>query len=310
MISGWVAATRGQARVLASIDPEMDESYTADSMDEYTLRPARAVLEDAHTVRLVEQASLGDSQYTSSEVLRVLRRPEQYAYLLAQGDTGAAFCSCIETPSDSGVRLEVDMLGVLPQHRGRGLATRLVDHAIAQARRRGVRRFRALVAADNVASRRVFLKAGFQVSSVHDMLLYLLRGLDRVPFLPPDWRWHRACDGLFHPQGVHTPAFSASGLGREVHWLTDSHCAIQAMAEGQEVETLVYRGLWVERLWGASPGACAMAARALAERSKETALDEVGLLWPQSSSQGLVLALFREGFERMGAYHLLTLGKA
>ena len=88
-----------------------------------TIRPVRPILADATALLAVERRSLGDSPYTPEEALAILRREEHHAYLALAGGRPVGFCSSFETPTDAGPRLELDMLGVHPGYRGRGIAT-------------------------------------------------------------------------------------------------------------------------------------------------------------------------------------------
>ncbi|HHX65294.1 MAG TPA: GNAT family N-acetyltransferase, partial [Chloroflexi bacterium] len=199
----------------------------------YTLRRTEVNAIDAAMLREVEQRSMGDSDYSVDEVLALLRRPEQYAYLAVSGDESAAvgFVSCIETPTGNGVtRLEIDMLGVVPEHRRRGLALALVTRAMDDAVQRGVRRFRGIVAVDNDASRRVFRRAGFAESpDLYQLVTYDVLGLSPVPFLPWRWSLYTLTEG-----GGTSPAggapFRATGPGREVHQLQAAGGATVALA--------------------------------------------------------------------------------
>jgi RimJ/RimL family protein N-acetyltransferase len=71
----------------------------------------------------------------------------------------------IPVPSNRHV-LMVRGLAVDPAHRGRGIARRLVDAAVAEARARGARRLTLRVLGPNAAARRVYEACGFVVEGV------------------------------------------------------------------------------------------------------------------------------------------------
>lgn len=269
----------------------------------YLVRPVRHTLAEAAALLTVEHKSLGDSPYAAREILEVLRRPEHYAYVACLGSTVVGFCSCFETASDQGSRLELDMLGVLAAHRHRGLGTALVRTSMSEALRRGVREFRAVVAVDNVASHLVFVGAGL-VALPHrfDMMIYEISGRLPVDFLPEGWSWHAG--GLGRPE----PASDGFTSGRETHTLKDQAGAIAAVAQCLQVHTLAYRGLWLEKLWGASKRATRLAARAVVERAKVLGLDEIGYLAPSRSDADAQAsnsaALLRVGYKTIGSYHV------
>lgn len=249
-------------------------------------------------LQAVEHGSLGDSDYSVDELCAVLARPEQCAYLArtAAGEP-AGFCSCLRTCSPHGPRLEIDMLGVLPAHRGRGVAGALVAQAVAAARGAGIARFRAVVAEDNHASRRVFTRLGFAgPAAPHTMRVYLLAGLAPLPFLPAGWRWQWA-----HGPGCAGPGAVAGETGR----LYTPGGALAGEIECLEVHTLAYSGLWIERLWAAGAQALQVLARGAAERAKESALDEVGYLLPAALAGEQEDALVAIGYDAVGRYFVL-----
>jgi ribosomal protein S18 acetylase RimI-like enzyme len=60
-----------------------------------------------------------------------------------------------------GWRGNMYRLAVLQEHRGRGIATRLVDEAHARLRGKGARRVTALVGRDELAAARLWEAAGY-----------------------------------------------------------------------------------------------------------------------------------------------------
>jgi len=282
-------------------------------MNVEVIRRAEATLAEAEALLAVERSSLQDSPYTPQEVLQVLQRPEHHAYLAWQGAEAVGFCSCFETPTEGGPRLEIDLLGVLPAHRRRGLATRLIAHSLDQASRRGLRAFRGVVAVDNIASQGAFYRAGLRAEpQPRTMLIYEVRGVAPCAFLPPGWTWQ------VHEQGHwRTPAgdqtFSAAGPVRTVHRFCAEQGSLAALAECLQVHTLSYRGLWLEQLWANSPQAQQCLARALVERAKVLDLDEVGYLAPRltttdAAEEGLIPWL-REGYQRVERLYWVFLAR-
>lgn len=271
---------------------------TADPSATIAIRLAHATLPDAQALAAVEHASLGDSAYTPEEMLVLLARPEQYVYLAWDGARAVGFCACFETLG--GRRLEVDMLGVLREWRGRGIARRLIARALDEARARGALRANAVVATDNVASQRAFEHAGFVGRTeagaplVHAMLVYALAGL-APQSLPAGWEMRLEPDGQ-------AERLSVGRAGRT----EGTACLLQ-------VQTCSYQGLWVEAvasLTAEAPTAPAQQrlARAAAERAKQLAVDEVGYLAPQPGAQPVerreprCLPWVREGYRDMGDY--------
>lgn len=298
--------------------------------DSYTITRIHADPAAATALQAVEHDSLSDSDLTVAELCAVLSRPEQRTYLAYGAADGGpvpvggqsrdaiggqsqnaigglshpaiGFCFCLLTDAAQGPRLEIDMLGVLPDHRGRGVARRLVAHAMAGARDCGVRRFRGVVAEDNLASRRVFERLGFTApAEPHTMRVYPLAGLAPVPFLPAGWRWT-------------SETIAGGGLDgavpREIHRLfapgaTSSGDAPAGESECLEVHTLSYSGLWIERLWAADAVALRLLALGAVERAKRSALDEVGYLRPAELAAAQDEVLIGLGYDAVGRYLVL-----
>jgi GNAT superfamily N-acetyltransferase len=260
----------------------------------------------------VEHRSLGDSNYTPAEALEIVAQPNQRIYLAEREGVAVGFCACIETPSPAGTRLEVDMLGVLPEARGQGLGSALIRHSLEQARQRGIRRFRAVVATDNVASLRAFERAGFvtQYPEVA-MLVYVLRGLCPVPFVPEGWRWQLLRGGDAADPWRAPVAAPAQGASAERHVVYDAQGMERGSVESLVVQTLAYQGIWVESLDYQNETSLRLMGRALAERAKVLDVDEVGYLAPQDShAPRRDAALRRMGFEEVGRYLVMALDDA
>ncbi len=270
----------------------------------YTLRPARPTIEDARALLAVERASLADSPYTPAEVLAVLARPEHRAWLALAGEDTVGFLSSLETPTPSGPRLELDMLGVRPEHRGRGLATRLMGRALADAAECGVRLARGVVREDNLPSQRAFLRAGLCAGAApREMRVYPIGGTSPLP-LPAGYAAR-----LLDPAEAALPAdggapFRPAGAGSAVLAIAGSGSRTLALAAYLHVHTLAYEGLWIERLWAATAPALRAALRAVIEEAKRLSLDEVGHLAPSAapSEPDLRTEWLREGFIPMGRY--------
>jgi ribosomal protein S18 acetylase RimI-like enzyme len=258
-----------------------------------TIRPVRTILADATALLAVEQRSLGDSPYTPEEALAILRRREHHAHLALAEGRPVGFCSTFETSTDAGPRLELDMLGVHPDYRGRGIATALLRAAIAEAHNRGIRLFRGVVAADNLPSQRAFERAGLRHDALpRDLTVYEVRGDAPLPYLPEGWQAH------VMPEALH---------------IRDDEGRTVALAEVQRAYTLAYRGLWLERHWAATPRALLVLALGLVERARALDLDEVGYLAPPASEaparDNEAVTWARAGYRVVGRYYRYTAGE-
>jgi ribosomal protein S18 acetylase RimI-like enzyme len=264
---------------------------------DYVFRRVQPVLQDAAAVMSVERQSLGDSPYTPEEALQVLRRTEHHAYLAFQGKQAVGFLSCLETPSGDVLRLELDMLGVCAEHRGRGIATSLLCMAMREAGGRGVRRFRGVVAEGNTASRTAFTRAGLEaIGGPALLLVYEILGREPVAYLPPGWSW------LIDECEAQRPAGGGS-----VYHLLDERGQVVSKITCLQVQTLSYRGLWIEDLW-AEPRATGNALRAMVEWTKSLNLDQVGYLATGEQAQGNLHAWLRQGYRDLGPYAVYRMG--
>ncbi|MHB1295123.1 MAG: GNAT family N-acetyltransferase [Anaerolineae bacterium] len=274
----------------------------------YAIHRAAPTLADAQALFAAERASLADSSYTPEEIAAILGRPEHYAYFALADGEPAGFCSCLETPYGAGTRLEIDMLGVVPAQRGRGLAKGLIRQAVAEARERGVCSFRAAVALDNLASQGAFRGAGLAAPDPPaELTVYTVRGNSPVSFLPEGWSWSTLIVGRLNlPRNVAPPMRAYPGVG-EVVWVQDGAHHLRAAAECLRVQTLAYTGLWLERMWWKGANAGRLLARATVERAKVLDLDEVGCLVPHAAYAGTEAPLLQcEGFEVEGRYLVFT----
>ncbi len=81
------------------------------------------------------------------------------------------FVDAFLTISEAGVlRWEVDLLGVHPAQRGRGVAAALIAASVKAGFAIGADRARALVRIENVASRKAFERCGFQAMEAEQIL--------------------------------------------------------------------------------------------------------------------------------------------
>jgi ribosomal protein S18 acetylase RimI-like enzyme len=84
---------------------------------------------------------------------------------LVETSADGSLVGCVDafsTVSQDGVpRWEVDLLGVHPTHRGRGIAQSLVREVVKAGKAIGITNVRALVHVDNGASTNTFLRCGF-----------------------------------------------------------------------------------------------------------------------------------------------------
>ncbi|HEX7506705.1 MAG TPA: GNAT family N-acetyltransferase [Polyangia bacterium] len=98
-------------------------------------------------------------------------------FVLTRGDKLLGMISLLFTIStaEGGKAAWLEDLVVRPDHRDKGLGTRLLRAAIDWARKEGLTRITLLTDADNVSARRLYLRQGFAASAMQPLRLHLAR---------------------------------------------------------------------------------------------------------------------------------------
>ena len=96
-------------------------------------------------------------------------------YVAREGRRAVAMASLLYSIStaEGGLAASFEDLIVLPDRRGRGIATALLRFVIDEARRRAVLRLTLLTDSDNARAQALYAKAGFRVSGMLPMRLHL-----------------------------------------------------------------------------------------------------------------------------------------
>ncbi|HNS51154.1 MAG TPA: GNAT family N-acetyltransferase [Anaerolineae bacterium] len=294
-----------------------------------TIRPFDGSLADAEGLLAVEKATFDESPYSAAEVQAMLSEGWQRAWLASDGEQIAGFVIGFPVHGLHRAWWEVDLLAVHPEWRGRRLGHRLIAETMAFGAGT-CQRGRALVADDNNASQQAFLRAGFRVMPGGRELLILRPGEGgrrqrarwggsvREASGPGEIAGYLAGrpvqEILALPGGAvdwSTPACGGQPGGRGPTLLVaeketgEGEILISGYAELVEVETLLYRGIWIESLQATSAGA----RGALVDRAVDLALvaglDEISAVVYERDA-AMQAALRGAGFRSLGGFRWLA----
>lgn len=289
-----------------------------------SLRDARGIIE-------IDRATFADCPYTAEQIVALEADPGQYAWVAEEQGRVVGYVSAFATHSLAAGRWEVDELAVHPEAQGHGIGTALVARALeAGAEQPGLHEARALVAVQNLASQRVFLKNGFQIVDTVDLLAYRVAGRVARPPRPGAPAVQPAlaseCAALARLLGGKDgdAARMAGQLMREDvdYWVAalpsektgaaaPSGSRLLGGAELIHVRTLQYEGVWIEALAVSRRGAAgnqaalALFGAAIERVKRQAGLDLVGYLVARRS-RALYAAAVAEGMRLIETYKLFV----
>jgi len=273
-------------------------------------------LRDAEGMLAVDRGTFAESPYDSDQVIHLLTRGEQRAWLAIVEGEVTGFVTAFPTHTLYGRNWEVDLVAVQPAFQKQGIATELIKAAVGGAGGRSLDMARAVVATDNPASQRAFTKAGFTPDeTLCDLLLYEIRGFAPRPL---DSGSVTVRDLALSGQEVGAVLRLGQGLTlrpNDVLALASRQAnEILVAVRGEEivgfaellyVETLLYRGIWLESViaQGADREVQAALISEAVERAKRQRLDEVGCL-VNAENHLLREALAGQGFGVVNEYYI------
>lgn len=289
------------------------------------IRPFDGSLADAEGLLDVERAVFDECPYNPREIQAFLSPVDatpgagaQRAWLAtacgpATGGGRASgrvvgFVIAFPTTGLRGRQWEIDLLAVLPEWRGRRLGTRLIRAASAHGATVAPRA-RAFVAVDNGASARAFSRVGLRPSSeTYTLLIYR------------DPKVFRS-DLRSAPLGSGLAIRENTTLSDAAAWLPDQALPagdpnltlLLAERDGQPagyaelvaVQTLLYRGIWIESLLDPDRMVRGALIGSAVSRAGVAGLDEVGAMVP-ASNWPLRDTLLAWGFRSLGEFRRYT----
>jgi ribosomal protein S18 acetylase RimI-like enzyme len=264
------------------------------------IRPFDPTQPDAEGILCVDRATFRDCPYHAKQVRQLLAHGSLRTWVADVDHSVAGFVVAFPTRAVRGPGWEIDLLAVHPDHQGQGIGTALITAARASSPDPSASQ-RAVVSTANAASARAFRRAGFQPDPVPCRLLrYTIHG--RHP-RPP------VVAGTGRITTVRTKAPVELDSLLLVVETDDVPCG---QAELLPVQTLLYRGAWIESISACSTAARAVLAHAVVEHAKAATWDEVGSLvpgpvsGPEDTNWALRHGLLAAGFRDVGEYRVFT----
>ncbi len=275
------------------------------------IRRFAGTLGEAKGLLAVERATFNESPYSAEQIQAMLTRGAQRAWLALNGGQVIGFVAAFPTTGLRGPCWEIDLLAVHPDWTGQRLATRLVRTAATEGIE-AARRARAAVAGDNTASARAFLRAGFRRAEACKLLIHQIRGLSPRPWtaLGVTVREATSLEEVAHwlPEDTVLPASDGfvpwhgpQGDGDPILLLAESDGRPAGYGELIRVQTILYRGLWIESLVASKQMVRVALVNEALNRAILMGLDEIGMMVPEGE-RSLADTLLAAGFRSLGDF--------
>jgi ribosomal protein S18 acetylase RimI-like enzyme len=274
--------------------------------DGTAIRPFDGSLADAEGLLAVEKATFDESPYSAEQVRDMLVDGPQRAWLAVGDGDVVGFVIAFATTGLRGTCWEIDFLAVLSAWRGRHLATRLISAAVSQGAAKACRA-RAVVATDNPASERAFARAGFRRGEQCVLLIYRPQDQPLAPWSAPGVTVREAASigevtGWLPRDGVARGPGMRQGPQEFTLLLVEEDGRPAGYAELSEVQTILYRGVWIESMGASTQIARAALVHTVLSQAASAGLDEVGAMVP-GGDRPWQEALFDAGFRSLGEFH-------
>jgi len=280
------------------------------------IRPFDGSRRDAEGLLAVERQTFAESPYKTDEVIHFFTNGEQRAWLAIVEGEVTGFVTAFPTRTSHGRNWEVDLVAVQPASRGQGIATELIQAAVEGAGEHSLDKARAVVATDNLASQRAFTKAGFTPEeALCHLLLYKARGfaprpLDSGAVTVRDLALSTEEAGAVLRLDEGLTLGPGDVLALTSRKANETLVAVRkgegvGFAELLYVETLLYRGVWLESLSTQRADReiqAALIAEAV-ERARRKRLDKIGCL-VNVEAHLLHEALVGQGFGGVNEYYI------
>jgi ribosomal protein S18 acetylase RimI-like enzyme len=274
--------------------------------DGTAIRPFDGSLADAEGLLAVEKATFDESSYSAKQVRDMLVDGPQRAWLAVGDGNIVGFAVAFATTGLRGACWEIDFLAVLPAWRGRRLATRLIRAAASEGAT-NARGARAVVATDNPASERAFARAGFRRAEQCMLLIYRPQDQPVGPWSTPGVTVREAASiaevtEWLPKEGIPGESSARQGSQEFTLLLVEEDGRPAGYAELIEVQTILYRGVWIESMGASTQIARAALVHSVLSQTAPAGLDEVGAMVPEGD-RPWQKALLDAGFRSLGDFN-------
>jgi ribosomal protein S18 acetylase RimI-like enzyme len=271
-------------------------------------------LADAEGLLAVEKATFDESPYTAEEVQIMLTHGPQRAWLAFSQTEVVGFVTAFATAGLRGPCWEIDLLAVHPDWTGQGLATRLIRAAAAYSLA-PASLSRAVVATNNAGSVRAFMRAGFRRAGRCKLLIFRPKEQSPQALVALNVTVREVeseeLASLLPAEMAPLDDDSPATLPRQQS--TQESTLLWAEGRGQpfgyaellEVQTLLYRGIWIESLAASKQIAHAALVHEAVKRAIAADLDEIGMMVPERD-QAVQATLRAAGFHSLGSFDWFT----
>jgi len=272
-------------------------------------------LADAEGLLAVERATFDELPYSAEQVRAMLTGGAHCAWLALGKGRVVGFVAAFPITGLHGTCWDIDLLAVDPGWTGRGLATGLIQAAATHGTVVACQA-RAVVAADNFASARAFARAGFRRAQACQLLMQRLQGRSLHPWTTLGVSVHEATSiaeampwlpgesiSLASDQPVSPQEWPERG--RLTFLLAECYGRPAGYAELVEVQTLLYRGVWIESLAASDQMVQAALVHKAVNQAITAGLDEISMMVPERD-RSLQDTLLATGFRSLGDFDWFT----
>ena len=128
----------------------------------FSIRPAHTA--DAEQISAVKQTVWPEEPISLDQINQALSQSNHRCYVALVKEKIVGFMDCfMSTSGRNKTRLEMDLLAVLPEFRGNGIAAELIRSSLHGAISPAVDCHRALIQIENSSSQKAFQKNGFRL---------------------------------------------------------------------------------------------------------------------------------------------------